>query len=555
MMLVLSPLQALNTTVEHSPFTDEEKAWIAQHPVINFTGDPNWLPFEGFAKDGRYIGIISDVLNIIKQQTSLKFNIIPTKTWSESVSMLEKGKVDMMTVSDAWKDPNYLYTKSMLPSPIVIVAKEDHPYVDSTYYLQYESIAIIKGYRYTDEIRKKYPDYIFYEVKNIQEGLEGVASGKYDVLLASMALATYTIDNLQLYNVKVVGKTEYKIKVSFAVRKEFKPLVGIINKVYIGEKRIHDLLKEWTYQKYVEKTDYGFIAELIMLLLVILMAAVILYLLYKKKTRAHKSSEIVISDTQGEIDDAIKYASLLDKPSALKPANLKDFFDDSFNITHPKNIKSSTFVYFGTYGYGKALLMVIDANGNSVDGIINLMFIKRLISSLIEQVENETLDADPSKILRLMGSRIQKTIEGMEEKTKPGNIGFDAAVVSIDKADNTLTYAGANIPLFYTHGNEVSILRANKQRVENGDYEFADHTVKIHDTMDFYILSRAFIDQVGGDQELPFGKRRIKEILGRYSSHNMDTQKNTLTKAFMEHTGRHPRVGDITIVGFRVTEE
>ena len=218
--LILSPLQASDTSVTKIEFSEKEKVWMSKHPIINFTGDPDWLPYEAFSKDGRYLGIIPEVLKIIEKQTSLKFNVIPAKNWDESVSLFKSGKVNMMTVSDAWNDPKYLYTNPMLSSPIVIVMDRDHSYIESVYYLQYDDIAIIKNYRYTEEIKKKYPDYHFHEVENIQEGLEGVATGKYDAMLASMALATYTIERLQLNNIQVIGKTEFSIKILFAVKKE-----------------------------------------------------------------------------------------------------------------------------------------------------------------------------------------------------------------------------------------------------------------------------------------------------------------------------------------------
>ena len=554
-LLILSPLHALNTTVEKSPFTEQEKAWMAQHPTINFTGDPDWLPFEGFTKDGRYIGIVSEILRIIEKQTSLKFNIIPTKSWTESVSMLEKGKVDMLTVSDAWSDPKYLYTNPVLPNPIVIVAEEGHPYVDSVYYLQYESIAIIKGYKYADLIRKKYPDYIFYEVKNVQEGLDGVATGKYDVLLASMALATYSIEKMQLSNVKVVGKTEYQIKVQFAVRKEYAPLVNIINKVYIDEQKSHELLKEWTYQKYVEKTNYSLIGNLILLLLVILMGAAILYLLYKKKTQAHLGAESVVSDKQEEINSAIKYASLLDEGYNENIQGMKEFFDDSFTAFHPKNIKSAIFTYFDQIDRDRALLLFIDARGEGIESILNSIFLKRFINSVERQIKNGAIQADPANILELLGSEIHQAMDKTEEKMKPDNIGFDAAAILIDKAGNSLVYAGANIPLIYTRNHEVNTIRADKHSVGTDNYKFKSHTVDIIDTMDFYLISRGFIDQTGGPQSLPLGKRKVKEIIGKYENYNMDTQKKALIKAFMEHMGSEPRVGDVAIIGFRVTGE
>jgi two-component system sensor histidine kinase EvgS len=36
-----------------------ERQWLAEHPLIRFSGDPSWLPYEAFDKNGRYIGIVS----------------------------------------------------------------------------------------------------------------------------------------------------------------------------------------------------------------------------------------------------------------------------------------------------------------------------------------------------------------------------------------------------------------------------------------------------------------------------------------------------------------
>ena len=551
MALALSTLQAADT----SQLSDQEKAWIVQHPTINFTGDPDWLPFEGFNNEGKYIGIVSDILKILHKKTGLKFRIFPTKSWSESVSLLEKGKVDMLTVSDAWKDPAYLYTKSIIPSNIVIVMKKGHPYVDSLYYLPYETIAVIKGYRYIDQIKKKYPDYTFYEVDNIQEGLSGVATGKYDVLLASMALASYTIDNMQLDNIDIVGKTEFSIKIRFAIRKELAPLVGIIDKTRVSEKRAHELLKNWTYQKYVEKTDYSLITNLAIFLFIALLIAAVLYLLLKRKSRMHRSTEEHLSINQENIDNASRYAAILDDPSRLESDDMSLFFDESFEIDNPRNIKSSTFTYFTMLDSDRAVILLIDAHGNTIDGIMNAMFIKSLIHHVISQVKDGSQDTNAADILSIMRAQLAQALNDTELNNRPSNVGFDAAVAIVDKSEALLHYAGANIPLFYTQEHKVFTLRADKRSVSSKENDFTDHTIHILDTMDFYFLTRGYIDQSGGKQMLPFGKRRIKEIIGTYEEKDLNTVKNALVKAFRDHIGQNGRVGDIALLGFRISKQ
>ena len=174
--------------------TPEEQLWIKAHPTINFTGDPNWLPFEAFTQEGQYIGIVADILKLIEKHTGLKFNKIATKTWAESVALLKSGKVDMLTeTTDSALRSEFLFTRSFLQNPIVVIMQEGSPYVDSLHQFKHKRVALIKGYGYVDKIKEKYPETRFYKVENIQEGLSFVAEGKYDAMLATMALGSYTI--------------------------------------------------------------------------------------------------------------------------------------------------------------------------------------------------------------------------------------------------------------------------------------------------------------------------------------------------------------------------
>ncbi len=35
--------------------TTDEQQWLTNNQVVNFTGDPNWLPYEAFDEQGNYI--------------------------------------------------------------------------------------------------------------------------------------------------------------------------------------------------------------------------------------------------------------------------------------------------------------------------------------------------------------------------------------------------------------------------------------------------------------------------------------------------------------------
>ena len=135
-------------------------------------------------------------------------------------------------------------------------------------------IALIKEHGYTEKIEKKLPNIKFFEVDNIEEGLDDISTGKYDVLLCNYTVASHIISEKGLKTVEIVGKTSISTDISFGISLEYKPLVSIIDKslLDIDAQLRHDILRKWTYQKYVEKVDYTLLFQALTLFLILAMA-------------------------------------------------------------------------------------------------------------------------------------------------------------------------------------------------------------------------------------------------------------------------------------------
>ncbi len=254
--------------------SDAEKQWLVEHKEIQFTGDPHWLPYEAFDAKGNYIGIIADFIKIIEEHTDLVFQKHATKTWEESLALLKSHKVQMLTVStDTELNDDFLLTEPFLSNPIVIIMKEGTPYINSLYQIKDKTIVVIKDYGYVNKIKKIYPNYNFVEVRNVHAGLSGVAEGKYDAMLTTMALGSYTITKMQLANIAVVGKTEFTTHLAFAIDKNYAPLVDIINKVgaIVDEHTKQQILHKWVSQEYVEKVDYTLLWQIAFIFFLIIL--------------------------------------------------------------------------------------------------------------------------------------------------------------------------------------------------------------------------------------------------------------------------------------------
>jgi PAS domain S-box-containing protein len=253
-----------NKAEDRFEISPAEKKWLTEHPVIRFVGDPNWLPYEAFDSKGRYIGMVSDYLKLIENKLHIKFDILPTKTWSESIIKIRRNEADAVSeTNDSDLRPLLEFTQAYLSSPIVIVMRDHETYVDNIEQIKNHRIAVIKDY---DPIfKRRYPNIKFHEFVTLQEGLTAVSIGKVDALLSALAPANYYISSMGIDNVRIVGKTEIVSNLGLGIRKELAPLAPIINRALnsISEVEKQQISDQWGKDRFAFKTDYELIAKIL----------------------------------------------------------------------------------------------------------------------------------------------------------------------------------------------------------------------------------------------------------------------------------------------------
>lgn len=212
--------------------TSEEKEWLSVANTITFAGDPKWLPFEGFDEKGEYIGFVSEYLKRFENFVGVKIEKVQTDSWSKTLELAKNNVVDI--VSDDIKNPilyeHYNPIEPYIESQVVIVMGENSSFVEDLNSLRDKKIAVLKGYGYIDEVYRKYPNLEFYEVENIKEGLTDLSSNKYDAMLGTAALMSYSIKSFGFQNLRIVGSIDVKLSLTLFVKKSEFLLFNILSK-------------------------------------------------------------------------------------------------------------------------------------------------------------------------------------------------------------------------------------------------------------------------------------------------------------------------------------
>ncbi len=213
-------------------FTEDEIAWIKEHPVIRLAPDPDFPPLEFLDKNGAYQGIAADFIHLLEKKLPLKFEITILKNWSEVVAQAKNKQIDMWGA--AVPTPERLeymkFTPPFVEFPAVVLVRDsatDFPHLDD---LEGKSIAVVANYADHEYMRRVYPELPLEVMPDISSGLRQVSFGKIDSMVLNIASASYYIQKDGINNLSITQDTDFVFDLSFAVRDDWPTLVSILTK-------------------------------------------------------------------------------------------------------------------------------------------------------------------------------------------------------------------------------------------------------------------------------------------------------------------------------------
>lgn len=206
--LALCLLLALPGTVVALELTPAEQEYVRAHPSVSICVDPDWVPFERINEQGEHEGIAADLLEIVSKRTGLRFQLLKTADWEQSIEASQKGQCKVMSFLNASpKREEWLsFTAPLLNDPNVFITREEHNYIADPIGLSDETIALPKGTSVEEVVRRKLPNLGIILTETENEAVKLVSDRKADMTLRSLIVAAYTIRKEGLFNLKISGQ-------------------------------------------------------------------------------------------------------------------------------------------------------------------------------------------------------------------------------------------------------------------------------------------------------------------------------------------------------------
>ena len=327
------------TTVGDFSLTKEERDWLRDHPVIRVAQDPGWPPIEFADEKGAPIGISNDYLHLLEQRLGIKFKLARGLSWQQAYARLKRWELDMTTsvTTTPERERFWAFTKPYMRIPIVILTHSDVTYVGNMRQLSGKKVAMVDGYAVCDWFPQDFPGIKIVKVKTTKDGIDLLQTREVFAFVDNMLVIGYYLAQLKMSNLKIAGETPYQNAQSMAVRKDWLPLVGILQKAIdsIGEEEQRRIYNKWVPIHYAHGFDYKLLWQLLAAFGVILTVLVVWNRRLSREIRLRKKTEARLSASEQRFrqlfDISPISAGIVDRNGNLRDLNRK--FVDTFGFT------------------------------------------------------------------------------------------------------------------------------------------------------------------------------------------------------------------------------
>ncbi len=308
--MILSPLTPCHSS--ELSISPDERVWLDAHPIIRLGIEPSYAPYTFLNAEGHLQGVAADFLSLIERDLSLHFEIVSDLSWPELLKAVKEHRIDALaTVVKLPEREHFLkFTQIYLPTPLVIMTRDETPQLTSLSQLRQLSLVLVKEYSSSIQLMDRFTDLQPDYVETALDGLRAVASGATDAYVGVLGINTFLAAQNGLNNLKVnAGFNMEDNGQRLAVRKDWPELARLLDKALdnIPTQEKSAIFQHWSPHdaaKIERLGQPGYITALFPWLLGAFGLAILSYLVSMlwnrqlKKELTRRSSELLKSESR-----------------------------------------------------------------------------------------------------------------------------------------------------------------------------------------------------------------------------------------------------------------
>jgi len=263
-----------------------------------------------------------------------------------------------------------------------------------------------------------------------------------------------------------------------------------------------------------------------------------------------QTSEARVRYLQSSLQTNAYYARQVQEALLADEVRLQRFFPKSFLFSKPQSVASGDFLWVD-HADDKTVLALADCTGHDVRGA----FMTLIGHELLTQIVKEQGTTSPELVLHELNLALRKRLKQTETENRDG---IDLAVITIDKLEDTLTFAGAKAHALIVRNGEGVYLKGDRHPAgglqKSGELIYGRQQFPLAGINALYLYSDGFQNQPGGAACTKFLPKRFRRLLAENYQLPPAGQKSLLATRLQnwltESTCPNNRLmDDVTVVG------
>lgn len=294
--------------------TSDEKNLLSLNKLFRIAVSEDIAPYALFDSSGQFGGTMSDILELVRLNSGLNFEVIRTQSLHSAQEMLDTGKADLSILPDTQElAKKYLFTQPIITAPYTIITRisdyENFTLTNSTL----NTIALPRSDSLEKFIRENYSNLNVTLTESVPEALNTVRDGQADFTITSTNQARYYLSFKYANTLKTSGVlTDMNALIGIATTPANPDLISIIQKslIKISPKEIASISSRWRantatdnlYWEGISLRFYQIFSGLFVLLLATCIWIVYLRKIIFKKTSVRKALQEQLSLVQNIVN-------------------------------------------------------------------------------------------------------------------------------------------------------------------------------------------------------------------------------------------------------------
>jgi serine phosphatase RsbU (regulator of sigma subunit) len=273
------------------------------------------------------------------------------------------------------------------------------------------------------------------------------------------------------------------------------------------------------------------------------------------RTQEIEKQKNEIEEINREVTDSIKYAQMIQNSILPLASDLKKRVPQSFIFYKPRDIVSGDFYWIHEMPEeNKIFVAAADCTGHGVPGAFMSMMGMEKLNQSVKVIHK----LSPSSILSYLNKEIKLTL-GKHINERELRDGMEIALTEIDLKNNSITFSGANRPMWVVSPNksddDIEVIKPTKAGIAGfTEFEqvFDQHVIQLLKGQTVYLFTDGAIDQFGGPVGKKIMTKGLKKLIIEIESLPLEEQHNQVANFFETWQGEHEQVDDILIIGLRL---